>query len=834
MKMVSQPLSMLHFKFSKILAISSFVVLSTLVTQEPSLGQSNLNEPAVLIERGYLLLNEGKPSQAFDRWSKAQKLYIKRGDRLGASKALIAQSKAYKALGQQYNACSKLLEALEIELPNACKANGYSVQINNDELSQQLQRIPKSSLAMEALIHLGSSFQQLGKLGSAEMAHLKADELSSNHSLFLNQTNQLGLANTYRSSYQSLQGRYSLNTDEALEGELLDKAVAVAQKAFKGYEDLSSSNDPQIALRARLNWLKLYQAMTQFVATAKWEPLPVKHLLRAKTNETSMTAALHKANFDDLPKIESIFARLSFAKYLLALHEEGATLRPVFELSKTALMEANALENTRAQSFALGMIGQLYQRTNQTSQAQAAFSRATGLSRSVQAWDSAYQWQRYLGQLHQQQGDQAAAISHYQDSLRSLESVREDLLPINADLQFSFAVEVAPVYEELVALLLSGETTEQQLSLATETYQQFQAAELENYLRCGRIETISIAEVTDAPPTLHVLRVGGRYEVILRTQSGTYIRHQPDSAVVQSSLTDMQLYLEVPALDAIDEEDVILPHTQALYDQLIRPIAQHLPEKGTLNFVLDHSLQNLPMGMLHDGSGYLVESYGTSTILNGQLQLPKQSNPENIYAVIAGLSEFGPSLYALEDQTLNSLPEVVEEVRNIQAAAKKNFKLLNRSFTRDRLRKALQQEYPILHIASHGQFSSEPEQTYFLAWNRKVTANDLRQMLLERADYAKNPLELLVLSACQTAKGDPRSALGIAGMATQAGARSTLASLWRVESKSTTLLMSKFYANLEQGLPKAEALRQAQLSLMQTKYRHPYFWASFVLTGSWL
>ncbi|WP_323808843.1 CHAT domain-containing protein [Nostoc sphaeroides] len=96
-------------------------------------------------------------------------------------------------------------------------------------------------------------------------------------------------------------------------------------------------------------------------------------------------------------------------------------------------------------------------------------------------------------------------------------------------------------------------------------------------------------------------------------------------------------------------------------------------------------------------------------------------------------------------------------------------------------------------------------------------------------------MELLVLSACETAKGNKQSAMGIAGMATQAGARSTVATLWRVDADSTALLMQEFYKGLNNGLPKAEALRQAQLSLLSNpKYKKPYYWGGFLLVGSWL
>ena len=143
--------------------------------------------------------------------------------------------------------------------------------------------------------------------------------------------------------------------------------------------------------------------------------------------------------------------------------------------------------------------------------------------------------------------------------------------------------------------------------------------------------------------------------------------------------------------------------------------------------------------------------------------------------------------------------------------------------------------YPIVHITTHGQFSSDPEQTVILAWDRTINTRELDSLLKSQSQNPQRSLELLVLSACQTAKGDRRSGLGIAGVAAQAGARTTVASLWLVEADSTAELMGKFYQGLKNGLTKAEALRQAQLTLLSSrKYHHPYYWSPFVLVGSWL
>jgi CHAT domain-containing protein len=114
--------------------------------------------------------------------------------------------------------------------------------------------------------------------------------------------------------------------------------------------------------------------------------------------------------------------------------------------------------------------------------------------------------------------------------------------------------------------------------------------------------------------------------------------------------------------------------------------------------------------------------------------------------------------------------------------------------------------------------------------------NTLSQLITDREQRDGIPLELLVLSACQTAYGDKRAALGLAGLAVRSGARSTVATLWSVNDRSTAELMTQFYQNLTQtNSQRAESLRQAQLSLLaQKQYEHPYYWAPFILVGNWL
>ena len=163
--------------------------------------------------------------------------------------------------------------------------------------------------------------------------------------------------------------------------------------------------------------------------------------------------------------------------------------------------------------------------------------------------------------------------------------------------------------------------------------------------------------------------------------------------------------------------------------------------------------------------------------------------------------------------------------------------LLDQAFTRDSLKEQLQSSsFPIVHIATHGQFSSIAEDTFILSWDNRINVTELDQALQTNSLQGDTAIELLVLSACETAKGDKQAALGLAGTAVKAGARSTLATLWSVNDEATAKLIGHFYEALtDTDFTRAEALRQAQLKLLQdSQYRHPIYWAPYILLGNWL
>jgi CHAT domain-containing protein len=209
---------------------------------------------------------------------------------------------------------------------------------------------------------------------------------------------------------------------------------------------------------------------------------------------------------------------------------------------------------------------------------------------------------------------------------------------------------------------------------------------------------------------------------------------------------------------------------------------------------------------------------------------PKASNPKSLSVLAAGVAEPAPSFV---QERLDPLPFVADEL-NILAAALPSAVLRDRALTETAFRQALQDSNaPIVHIATHAQFSSQADRTFLLAWDRRIGLGEFDRLL--RRPARRPPIELLVLSACETARGDDRATLGLTGIAIQAGTRSVLGTLWQVSDESTALLMGDFYKHLRAGSTKAEALRRAQLALLgDPNFRHPFYWAPYILVGNWL
>lgn len=822
--------------------IPTLNILATAVNTQAQQAQ-------LLTEKGHRQLNQGRAAVSLQTWQEATKIYQQLGNHEGVTGSLINQSMALKAEGLYPRACKTLIQALELEswLCEPIGQDELNLEKPKTPLAEVLKQESNTPVVVAGFQSLGDVLRLIGKPDESEIVLQQALLMAKSQKLERNIDDiLLSLANTQTTLYRRAQDRYQITEEPLAKDKLQWLAQDKASMALKLYQQVANSQQSGEALQAQLNQLRLILDLEQWTASEAKTNSVLKTLhSRIYPQIRLLLKPLLAANFSQLPILASVYARLNFADNLVQISRKVELKQSLFlpednsllvglKIAQNALRAARSLDNKRAESYAYGTIGKIYTHLAQSDRSKQYFEEGLELAQSLQAWDLTYQWQQQLGRLYQQQGNLDKATQMYGSAVDSLEQVRGNILSANPDLQFSFKEKVEPIYQEYLRLLLAASTPN--LSQVIQTNERLQLAELENFLQCGRLNLISLNDIQNVtlPAVIHILNLNNQIEVIVRKSNGTIHRHTPNYKLVKRNADNLLLNLQDERFLYTDER-IILSYSQALYNLLIAPIKRYLPLSGTLMFVVDSSFQGLPMGLLYDGQDYLLKKYSIAVALNSQLQQPQLLQQKDLRALIAGISKKSPSFYAPNSpKELTPLPSVKTEVADIRANTLSAVELIDEKFTSQRFQTEMSNVgFPIVHITTHGQFSSDPEQTVILAWDRTINVKQMNSLLRNKSN--QEVIELLVLSACQTAKGDKRSALGIAGVAAQAGARSTVATLWLVEAQSTAELMGKFYLGLKSGLAKAEALRQAQLSLLSNpKYHHPYYWSPFILVGSWL
>ncbi|MBD2534304.1 CHAT domain-containing protein [Nostoc flagelliforme FACHB-838] len=794
-----------------------------------------------LTQGGYQQLHRGQVEAAQQTWQAAYKAYKRLNDSNGMTGSLINQSLAFQASGMYPQACQVLVEALEMKnwlCNSSLQERQYSLEESQERLSLALQKQPMLKVRVIALRNLGDVLRMLGDLEASLIVLSKSSVMAKRLNLESNFNNQLLLsqANTERTLYNQAKSRYQMMDDPEGKQKVFITAKSKINLAFEQYQNLRD-----IPVLPQLYQLSLLLEME------KWPDIANVDIdTRRQAIKTLIKQLLTTPNqFEQLPLIESIYARLNFVETLTRIAENSKlkqfifpngenSLKAALFLAQQAQSLAQKLDNERAESYASGTIGNIYGSLGQELESKKSLEQAVGLAQSVKATDIAYKWQWQLGRLYQRTNNFNKATQAYTAAINSLDQVRGSILAINPEIQWEFKEKVEPVYLEYMELNLSENNPN--LVKVIKTQEKLKIAELESFLQCGKLTSVSLIDsprVANLPPIIHLIKLKNRAEVIVQTPQGSLYRHTVDFQLLSDSIDSLVFGVQNQELIGIRHSNLLV-YPQTIYNLVFAPIKKHLPDSGNLILVLDTYFQNLPISMLYDGENYLVKHYNISTASSSNFWQSRALNPKNIRALIAGISEIGPSFNnSLVPESFKALPEVEKEVASIKTkTAPGSELLLNAQFTTDDFQRKMEDnQLEVVHLSTHGQFSSDPEKTFVLAWDVPVTVKKLKFLLKTE----RSGIDLLVLSACQTAKGDRRSALGIAGIASQAGARSTVASLWLVEAESTTLLMEEFYRGLRNGLPKAEALRFAQLKLMSNhKYEHPYFWAGFVLVGDWL
>ncbi|MUG96776.1 CHAT domain-containing protein [Scytonema sp. UIC 10036] len=511
------------------------------------------------------------------------------------------------------------------------------------------------------------------------------------------------------------------------------------------------------------------------------------------------------------------------------------------EILATAVQQARNLGDKRAEAYALGSLGSLYEQTKQLSESQKLTQQALFLAQTSNAPEITYRWQWQLGRLLKAQGDIKGAIAAYDAAVDTLQSLRSDLVAVNQNVQFTFRDSVEPVYRQSVELLLQSQQEQPDVKILEKARQRIEAlqlAELDNFFReaCLQGQRVLIDKVVDRDnPTaaiLYPIVLENKLQVIVKIPKKplrVYGREitQPE---VEKTLSELRRNLVRPsAIQAFKAQ------SQQVYNWLIQPIESELETSGvnTLVFVLDGALRNIPPTVLYDGKQYLVEKYAVALSVGLQLFEPKPLVRQQLNALTAGLTEPPPEF----SDRFSRLPAIKTELNLISQAGVSTTSLVDGEFTSKALEnKVSNVPFSIVHLATHGEFSSRADKTFILASDGPIDISQFGSILRQRDDVRPEAIQLLVLSACKTAAGDNRAALGLAGAAIKAGARSTVASLWQIDDESTAQFVGAFYRELKNpNISKAEALRRAQVQMLKhPNFNTPSFWSAYVLIGNWL
>lgn len=799
---------------------------------------------------GQLQLSVRQPENALLTWQKATDIYEKNGDRNGIKRSQINQAQAMQDLGFYPRACQTLLKALEIDSQD-CEVSATQLQTLNTEQSVSLQILGLRSLGNVLRVKGQSEQSQQVLLKSWQLAE-KLEDYSDLEAIFLSLGNTARtLGNQKLSLGQKQTSEISTQPVTCL-SEATNMTVAqFYQQATDCYRQAELAGEPLTKIQAQLNLLSLSLQAQHLELMQELLPKILSQLDRLAPSHTSIYARLKLAqNLICLQSATSQETSILSSPLLQScslikidaneLSTKVPSWQEIRQLVTVALNQAQTLGDRQAEANAYGYLATTYQQTGQWQEAQQLTEQALQGLFTFDNPELVYLWQWQLGRLYQLQNRPQEAIAVYTSAWEILQSLRQDLVATNPDVQFNFRDRVEPVYRELVDLLLQpipnqegkNQISSENLQKAREIIESLQLAELNNFFQeaCIDAQPQQIDQIDPQAAVIYSITLPEKLAVILSVPEQplqyyeTVFNNEQASEQIERAFDDLFANLN-PYISSPNP----LSANQQFYDWLIRPLEAELEQNKikTLVFVLDGVLRSLPMAALHDGQEYLVEKYSIALTPGLQLLSSRSLSSENLQILAAGLAE--------ARQGFSPLPAVKKEVTEIAQLASAEV-ILDQDFTRSRLQQEMEAtSFPIVHLATHGQFSSQAENTFLLTWDERINVKNLDQLLRARQGKELKPIELLILSACQTATGDKRAVLGLAGVAVRSGARSTLATLWSVQDQSTADLMSRFYQALSQsGVSKVEALRQAQLSLLRSsQYQHPFYWAPFVLVGNW-
>ena len=857
-------LSLLSFTTIFFLSIPTWNIAIALAPNTP-IATSIVSAPENLHQAGHSAFAEGRFAEAATQWQQAATLYHQQGDRLHEAVLLANLAVAHRELGQWQEATNSIATSLEIAKslqPVTADVQRAIAQALDTQGSLAFAQ-GKSEAALQAWQEALILHQQLNDEPARIRNTINQARAYQRLGLFIRAHQMIAIAN------QSVMQQ----PDSLLKVELLHHIGNIllvidepakslpylqqSQQILAKLADSPAAHTLKSGILLDLGHLARTQTedanaltttrdfYTKAIATAFYPldriyaQLSLADLLMATNQQTELDRLLiqMQPNIELMPlSRHGIENRIRYAE-ILGKHENRKAAAPL--LAK-AIAQSKALDDKRTHIYALGTLGHLYEQNQQFAEAIALTRQAIALAQANNADDLTYQWHWQLARLLKATGKNEAALTSYGQAVAVLNTIQGDLASASANAQFSFQESIEPLYKEYVSLLLdtsspnnnqnNQQNNQQKLRQALSVTESLKVAELVNFFRndCLKVQSNDITQIDQTAAVAYVITLSDRLEVLLTLPNGTIKRYTTAIATseIESNVTDLRNNLQ----DKGSQD--YLQQAQTIYDWTIRPLEADLISNKiqTLVIVSDQVLRNIPFAALHDGKQFLIEKYNLASSPGLRLLDSSSIAKKQVSALLVGLTQ--------SRFNFSTLPAVQQELESIQKKVGSNRSelLLNETFTSQNLQNSMQAfSYPVVHIATHGKFSSKAADTFIVAWDRKVNIEELNGILRSLEQNDPKPLELLILSACQTATGDKRSALGLAGIAVRAGARSTIGSLWQISDEATAILMTDLYTKLsDRHVTRAEAIRSAQMTLLKSqKYSHPYYWSPFILLGNW-
>lgn len=435
-------------------------------------------------------------------------------------------------------------------------------------------------------------------------------------------------------------------------------------------------------------------------------------------------------------------------------------------------------------------------------------------------------WQ--IAGLQKRAGNLSAALNNYERAILKLDDVRGVLLQGST---LVFRERVLPVYQEYLDLLLARADqptlAEDSLSKVQVTLEALNASEILDYFDDNCVlpqNTMSLTEIPRATAVVYSVTVSEKPVVLVRSASGLYRFKTGASA---EALEKAALAFRESITNPSTSEAQYMSQARSLYQALLGEAGPFLKSEGVERIISVPSgyLRLIPMAALHDGESFLLNQFEWSTTLGLGLTDATPFKAKNTSAFLGGVSD--------AVQGFEALPGVEVELDGLESALQSRALLNERFSVADVTRRLAEGDFGIVHLATHGYFDGDHANSFLLAHDDKITLDRLQSTVGARR-FSGEALDLLVLSACETAKGDERAALGLAGVSLKAGARSTLASLWPIADEATARLMRTFYEGLQAGETKSRALQLAQQSLLtDPEWAHPNYWSPYLIIGNW-